>query len=336
MSTNAAISADTMPSPISGDEFSAEEISILKGETPPEAVPQSTVPNNTAPEAANDDIDAEELAEIETEDPDQPRDEKGRFVPKSAYLRVKDEGKATSQKLAQVAAELIRLRERDAYKQELLNAATQRQQEPEQIERDISPEEDIFGAYKQLAAKLQKLEQGIGQRDQSNRAQIEAMQLQTAARTDLETYATKEPAFMEAYGYLVNQRDQELQALGVNDPGQRQNMIKGEARELMEGALRGGQSAAERIWKLAQARGFQAKPKGEPPIDPKAAEQIERINKGKEASATLRGAGGTGDVGQGLTLSKIADMDESTYFRTRDQYVAKHGVGAWKKLTGGM
>lgn len=334
MSTETAFVPDSAPAPISGDEFSAEEISILKGETPPSAVPP--VPDKTAPEPANDDTDGDDLAEIETEDPDQPRDEKGRFVPKSAYLRVKDEAKGTQQKLAQVAAELIRVREREAYKQELLNAATQRQQEPEQAEREISPEEDIFGAYKQLAAKLQKLEQGLGKQDQTVRQQIEAMQLQTAARTDLETFATKEPAFMEAYGYLVNQRDQELQALGVSDPGQRQSTIKAEARELMEGALRAGSSAAERIWKLAQARGFKAQPKADPPIDPKAAEQIERINKGKEASATLRGAGGTGDVGQTLTLSKIADMDESTYFRTRDQYVAKHGVGAWKKLTGGL
>lgn len=334
MSTEAAFVPDSAPPAISGDEFSAEEISILKGETPPSSVPP--VPTQTAPEAANDDIDAEDLAEIETEDPDQPRDEKGRFVPKSAYLRVKEEQKGTSQKLAQVAAELIRLRERDAYKQELLQAATQRQQEPEQPETMPDPETDIFAYVKWQAKEIERLKADSGQRDQATRSQIEAMQLQTAARTDLETFATKEPAFMEAYGYLVSQRDQELQALGVNDPSQRQTMIKSEARELMEGALRNGSSAAERIWKLAQARGFAAKPKGEPPIDPKAAEQIERINKGKEASATLRGAGGTGDVGQTLTLSKIADMDEATYFRTRDSYVAKHGVGAWKKLTGGM
>jgi hypothetical protein len=332
MSTETAFVPDSAPAAISGDEFSAEEISILKGETPPSSVP--LMPNGTAPEPINDDIDADELAEIETEDPDQPRDEKGRFVPKSAYLRVKEESRGTSQKLAQVAAELIRLRERDAYKQELLNAATRQQEPDNQPEREISPEEDIFGAYKQLAAKLKQMEQGLGQRDQQTRAQLEAMQLQTAARSDLEAFAKSEPSFMDAYGYLVSQRDQELQALGVADPSQRQSMIKGEARELMEGALRTGTSAAERIWKLAQARGFAAKPKA--PIDPQQAEQIERINKGKENSATLRGAGGTGDVGQTLTLSKIADMDESTYFRTRDSYVAKHGVGAWKKLTGGM
>lgn len=331
MSTDTAFVPDSAPPAISGDEFSAEEISILKGETPP-----SSVPNNTAPEAANDDIDADDVAEIETEDPDQPRDDKGRFVPKSAYLRVKEESKGKDQKLAQIAAELIRQRERQATISDLMQSARPQQQEPEP-DREISPEEDIFGAYKQLAAKLAKLEQGVGQRDQGLRQQIESMQIQTAARVDLESFASKEPAFMEAYGYLVGQRDQELQALGMSDPGQRQAMIKNEARELMEGALRNGQSAAERIWRLSQARGFKAQPKGEHPIDPKAAEQIERINQSKLlAGATLRGSGAPGNAVEQLTLSKIADMDEATYFKTRDSYVAKNGIGAWKKLTGSM
>jgi hypothetical protein len=330
MSTETAFVPDSAPAAISGDEFSAEEISILKGETPP-----SSVPNQSTPEATNDDIDADDVAEIETEDPDQPRDDKGRFVPKSAYLRVKEESRGKDQKLAAIAAELIRQRERQATISDLMQSARPQQQEPEP-ERDISPEEDIFGAYKQLAAKMKALEQGIGQRDQSTRQQLEAMQIQTAARVDLESFASKEPAFMEAYGYLVGQRDKELQALGVSNPAQRQATIKAEARELMEGALRNQSSAAERIWALAQARGFMPKAKQQPAINPEAAAEIERINKGKENATTLRGVGTGSDTGQSLTLAKIADMDEPTYFKTRDAYVAKNGIGAWKKLTGGM
>lgn len=330
---------NTSPPPMSGDELTpAERAYFESGGTQTEGLaPEAPKPAPVPKETAADDTDAgiDDVEEIETEDPDQPRDDKGRFVPKSAYLRVKGEKDATSQKLAAVAAELIRQRERHATMAELLTAA-QPQRTDVEPERDISPEEDIFGAYKQLSKKFQELAQRVDKTDQNAMAQIQAMQLQTAARTDLESFASREPAFMEAYGYLVSQRDQELQALGVVDPAQRQATIKAEARDLMEGALKGGQSAAERIWRLAQARGFKAARKDEPaPLDPQATEQIERINKGKEANKSLRGAGTTSDTGQPLTLAKLADMPEAEFSRTRQAYIAKHGKGAWDRFIGG-
>lgn len=338
MNTNAAMFTNSPPVP-SGDEFTAEEMSILNGETSTPAPEPSSAPpaaETAPPQPANDDM-GDDFEEIETENPDQPRDDKGRFVPKSAYLRVKEEGKATNQKLATVAAELIRMREREAMLREMATATRPQPAEPEQ-EREISPEEDIFGAYKQLAAKLKRLEEGVGSVSQQTRAEIQAMQLQTAARVDLEGFAAKEPSFMEAYAYVVTQRDKELEAFGERDANRRQAIIRNEARELMEGALRSGQSAAERIWQIAQVRGYQPKPKAPanaPPIDPKAAEQIDRINKGKEASASLRGAGTTSDTVQPLTLAKLADMSENEYLRTRDAYVAKNGKAAWDRLTRG-
>jgi hypothetical protein len=341
MSTNAAFSTDAPPQTNvpSGDEFSPEELSILKGETPvsaPEPSRSTSVPDDAPREPANDDTDdIDGVDEIETEDPDQPRDDKGRFVPKSAYLRVKGEKDATYQKLATVAAELIRERERRATLSELLSSAAPQPEKP-QPEREISPDEDIFGAYKQMAQKLQRLEQSLGQGQSEAKAQIQAMALQAEATRDLQAFATRQPAFMEAYGYLQGQRNQELEALGVANPSEREQIIKGEARDLIESALRSGTSAAERIWKLAQARGYKAQAKADaPPIDPKAVEQIERINKGKAASTSLRGAGSTGETGQPLTLTRLADMSESEYLRTRDSYVAKNGKAAWDRLTSG-
>jgi hypothetical protein len=331
MSTEAAVFTNSPPVP-SGDEFSPEEIAILKGETPPEAAPTAPVAQDMPSEPANDDIDA--VDEIETENPDHPRDDKGRFVPKSAYLRVKGEKDNISQKLATVATELIRQREREAIFRDALSSA--RPEKQSEQEREITAEEDIFAFAKRQQQEIGELKKMLQGGDPWGLSQkLEAMQLQTAAAQDLTAFQTKEPAFADAFAYLSKHRAAELEALGVGDPGRRDQMIKDEAREIIKTALTSNRSAAETIWKLAQARGFQAKPKDAPVIDPKAAEQIERINKGKEASATLRGTGTTADTGAPLTLAKLADMSEAEYFRTRDSYVQKNGRAAWDRLTNG-
>lgn len=334
MSTNAAFSTDAPPSVSvpSGDEFSAEELAILKGETPPEAVPAPPVSNGTSPEghdSATDDVE-----EIETENPEQERDEKGRFVPKSAYLRVKGEKDGISQKLATVAAELIRQREREAIFREALSAT--KPQEPAEPEREISPEEDIFAFAKRQQQEIANLKKMIEGGDPWGlRERLDAMQMQTAASQDLTAFAAKEPAFMDAYAYLSQARARELEALGISDARQRETHIKQEARQIIQEAISNGRSAAETIWRLAQARGFQPKPKDAPGLNPDAVAQIERINKGKEASATLRGTGTTADTGAPLTLTKLADMSETEYLRTRDAYVSRHGKAAWDRLTSG-
>lgn len=330
---------------LQGDVLSPEERAYMEsggttelGPAPAPSVPQPPVTDDTGHDTddgsdQNDDDTDDELL-VEIDDAGNARDSKtGKFVPKSAYLRVKEEKSRVSDALTKVATELIRHRERTAVLQEL---ATRREQPEAEPEREIDPSEDIFAAYHQLSRKLQQIEAKVGKTDEETRSQLEQMTLQTAATRDMQVFSAQEPAFLDAYKFLAGQRDAELEAMGMSDPQARQERIRHETRELVQGALKSNVSGAERIFRLAQARGFQ-KPAvaAAPGLDPAATANIERINKGQKASASLRNAGGTSDAGQALTPQKLADMSDREFSEARTAYIKKHGSHAWDRLIGG-
>ena len=320
-----------------GDVLTAEERAYMEGGPAPQAEPSPTAPppatDDTARATDGQQADTDGDTDLDDDDTDSEtaRDENGRFVSRSALLRVKEREKQTREALSKVAVELIRRRERDAVFSEL--AARQGQPEVPAAEKDIDPTEDIFGAYTQLAKKFQALESRLSETDQNVRQTFEAQSLQQMATRDMQTFSAKEPAFLDAYKYLEGQRHAELEALGIADPQQRQEIVRREARELVQGALKSNASGAERIFRLAQARGF--KPQTAPDVNTAASETIERINKGKAAAQSLRNAGGTSDVGQALTPQKLADMSDKEFSATRTAYIKKHGAHAWDKLIGG-
>ena len=331
---------------LQGDVLSPEERAYMEsgGTTELEpasapSVPQPPVTDDTGHDTddgsdQNDDGTDDELS-VEIDDAGNARDSKtGKFVPKSAYLRVKEEKSRVSDALTKVATELIRHRERTAVLQELAARQDQPAAEPE---REIDPSEDIFAAYNQLSKKLQAIEAKVGETDAATRQQLEQMTLQTAATRDMQVFSAQEPAFLDAYKFLAGQRDAELAAMGMGDPQARQERIRQETRELVQGALRSNVSGAERIFRLAQARGF-VKPNGQAPapgLNPEATANIERINKGQKASASLRNAGGTSDAGQALTPQKLADMSDREFSEARTAYIKMHGSHAWDRLIGG-
>ena len=187
-----------------------------------------------------------------------------------------------------------------------------------------------------MAKKVQELSERVGKTDETVRGQFEQISMQQLATRDMQAFLAQEPAFLGAYKYLEGQRHAELEALGIADPGQRQEIVLREARELVQSALKSNASGAERIFKLAKARGFQAQAaQPAPTMDPNATEKIDRINRGKAASASLRNAGGTSDVGQNLTPQKLADMGDREFAETRAAYIKKNGAHAWDRLIGG-
>jgi hypothetical protein len=334
------MSTETQGGMLSGDVLSAEERSFMEsgGTTALEPAPVPPVPapvvTDTTPADTGDatDLDDDGL----DDDTDGPaRDESGKFVSRSALLRVKEREKQTREALTKVATELIRHRERSAVLSELAARNDEPANQPQ--ERDIDPTEDIFGAYAQLSKKLQAIEARVGESDAATRNQLEQMTLQAAATRDMQAFSAQEPAFLEAYKFLAGQRDAELDAMGMSDPRERQARIRQETRELVSGALKSNSSGAERIFKLAVARGFAkaAEPSAPGPLDQKATANIERINKGQKAAASLRNAGGTSDAGQALTPQRLADMSDREFSEARTAYIGKHGVHAWDRLIGG-
>lgn len=325
----------------SGDEMSPSERAYFesRGTTPleveggdqPEQKTQPTPPTYGDPDDGSDEIETED---IEYDDQGNARSkETGRFVPKSAYLRVKSEKTETEKRLSQIATQLIRERERAAVFQEIAGKSRQEPDAPvaqEEVEPD--PSEDIFAFVAYQKKQIEALRRQIGQVDQTFRQNHEAVQIKDAALADLQTFVSREPQFMAAYEHLMRQRHSELEALGYSDETQRDELIRQEAKSIVESAIKNRRSAGETLFKLAKARGFTGAPAEPPKID---TSNIDRINAGQKAAASLRSAGGAAGTGEALTAQTLAQMDDDSYGQARKAYISKHGRSAWNKLIGG-
>ncbi|MGD9724510.1 MAG: hypothetical protein AB7U76_24995 [Pirellulales bacterium] len=298
----------------------------------PVAQPETSVEvSPAAPEAdAPSDDEPSEDGEITIDANGNAKDTKtGRFVPKSAFLRVKGEAKELKGETAKLREALIQSRERLAILTEA-NAPAQKAPEVDLAdEPDIDPEEDIFAAYKQQQRRLAKMQEAL----KTNEQRTTAQQMQSAFIQDVQSFTAKSPDFTQAFAHLVAQRHAALEALGVEDKAQRDTMIQTEARDLVNETIKAGKSPAERIYKLASAMGYKA---AAPKTDAltKAAEQIERLENGQRQTVSLKGAGG-GGVQEQLTAAKYASMGDDEALAARASYIAKHGEGAWRRLLGG-
>lgn len=291
----------------------------------PKKEPEIEAPASEAVKPA-DGGDDSEPGEIEINSDGTARDTKtGRFVPKSAYLRVRDEAKSAREQASKYRDAAIQARERLALYAEATGDIPGRHAQPEAPPK---PEEDIFGFAAYMAKRVEQLE-GKLNGDTEQRA------LKDAFSADVRAFVAKEPAFAEAYGYLAAQLDAELAAMGMADPGQRQAYITQQQRNLVTQSLKQGRSAAETIFGIAKVRGWQPKQQANAAAEAakKAADEIDKLKAAQQAGVSLRGAGAPG-VPDALTPERIANMGDAEFSRTRTEYIGKHGRAAWNRLMG--
>lgn len=339
MSTETALSTSTPAATPQieigeGDTMSPAERAYFESrgtkgfEAPTPAPARQNEPQQQAADGDDEDFDleGEEAADAPARDP-----KTGKFVPKSAYLRVKETAKQTKAEAQQYREHLIAAKERLAILTEAANP--QQKADSKDIDLadapDIDPEVDIFGALKQAHARLAKVQQQVKQQESVTAEE----RTQRAFMQDIERFKATEPAFTEAFSFLVQQRHAELEALGW-DKGERDRMLQDEAREVVQAALKSGKSAAETIFRIATARGFTKKAAAAPNALQEAAQQIERLENGRKASASLRGAG-EGGASDGFNLNAYLSAGEAESMAMRDAYIRKHGRHAWDKVLRG-
>jgi hypothetical protein len=266
-------------------------------------------------------------------DADAPaRDPKtGKFVPRSAYLRVKETAKTARNEAQTYRESLIAAKERLAILTEATAPPKQAAAELDLADGpDIDPEQDIFGYAKQMKARFEKTQAMIAQMQRSTQED----RTNSAFVADMNRFKAAEPAFGDAFAYLVQQRHAEMEALGIDDKAERDRLLKEEARDVVAEALRAGKSPAERLFKLATARGFRKTATAAPNALAEAAKQIEQLENGRRASASLRGAG-EGGMSEGFSIQEYLNSSEADGIRMREAYIAKHGPAAWRKVIGG-
>lgn len=253
----------------------------------------------------------------------------GQFVPKSAFLRVKGEAKEAKTQAQQLRDNLIAAKERLAILTEA--AAPVKAEAAPPDDTPIDPEVDLFGAFKQAMKKVAALEEQVKESRTQTQAERESRAIQSTFESDARRFKSQAPDFEAAVQYLVNQRTGELAAVGVSDAQQRSAMVAREAQDLIANAVRERTSPAELLYRIAQARGYNAKT--EAPSLEKAAQELEKIAKNQAANVSMRGVG-QGGVQESLTLEKYLNSSEDDGLAMRDSYIAKHGKDAWQRFLG--
>lgn len=333
--------------------------------TKPQQTAQEKALDPYAPEGAKPAEDGEvEPGEVVLDAEGKVRDAKtGRYVPHHAMHQERVRRKELETELAKKNEDWARANERLAVLQEIVHGQQEQtkkaaeQPAAQQPEVEIDPEVDIFGWAKQQKARADAAERRIAEMAEQSQKQYGELNTQQRYRQDVTSFAGKQEDFFQAYTYVANMRTKELKALGFTDEKQIASQLQAEERALVQGELAKGGSPSARLYALAQAKGYvkeappapaavtppvtqpapaapaptQAAPQVPqiPQPNPQSVEQVQRIQQGVNASASLSGAGGT--AGEGLTIQQIVDLPQEKF----DELVGKIGRKRFDQMLGG-
>ena len=315
---------------MAGPKLSAEEKTYL--ETPPEPTPLDETTGDRTP--AEDESESEVPAKAAADDKPKAADdkakkaepEKQKSVDFGAFEKERSERKVAQEALRRERQEGAERQARLDERLAIINEALQPQPMPQQPPR---PDEDIFGAFEHLSGEVntlrQERQQEAQRRQQDGQRQQRATAMFNAYRADAARFVAEEPAFKDAYGFLLSSRQAELTAGGW-DPATIANTVRNDEMAIVEFALTNGRSPAETLYRMAQARGFKGpepeKPEvTEPPAASPAAngaDKIAQLQSNREAALSLSDGGGS-PGGDKITLEAIDRMrpDEFKAFVAR-------------------
>jgi len=262
----------------------------------------------------------------------------GRFVPKSAYLRVKGEVGELKGTTEQLRTQLIQAKERLSIYAEATTAPAAAAAPAKEAPKRVDPAEDLFAhnAYlEHTVGELQKRLEQIEGKTTATQQGLENRDLQQYAKSDAEAFAAKTPDFSAALQHVSAALEKAAVRFGATPEEAKTEAVK-QIHAFINQNRGAKKSWASEAYDWAKEIGYAPKPAGggETAEQKAAREEVERINAGKAASTSLRGAGGNG-VGEQVTREKLATMPEGEYFNTKRAYVAKHGVDGWNRLIGG-
>lgn len=345
-----------------GEQFTAEEQAAFDAmraggevtpppeptstEPPPAEPPKAGEPPPAPPPAPSDDDDIEVAAPVSGT--------KQKRVSIHKYQRLEQRAREAEEARDAAAKERQELLDRAARTDERLRIITEAiatpPEQPQEREEDDDPRpdpaKDIFAFVDWQDRQINKLNARLSGIESGAASQTEDVEIASTYQRDAARFASTEPAFAEAYVYLIRQRDAELQLAGVTDQKARERQIVNEEKGLVRGAIKQGRSPAELIFSMAKGRGYA--PKAAPPPDtkdPKAldatvkptngsappaaapaggsspppaapavsvTDEIAAIKRGQEASASLSNVGGGAPVRE-LTSKVLADMPEEEF-----------------------
>lgn len=181
--------------------------------------------------------------------------------------------------------------------QELVQKITPKEAPPE----FANDTERLAYQQQQLEKKLEAQDRFVGEQKKAQEQYQQTQSLVNMYAAKAEEYSKTQPDFNDAYKFLLEGRKNEYLAVGYT-PEQVLQFIQADELAIVQKAFQDEADPAERIYKIAKARGY---------VPKKPEAKLESIEKGMKQSKTLSGVPGSSP--KGLTLEAIADMSDEEF-----------------------
>lgn len=253
-------------------------------------------------------VEAEEPAEVEAEEPE--AEAEAEAEPKPADDEEEDKVQATvpysalHKERARRKELQARVDEQERRFAEKIRELEQRVQKPEVKVPDLQadPVVNLDSRVKSVEQAAEEIRRAKAEQEQRQAAQQQQNAIISRYREEAEDFKSEHADFDEAYQWLIEQRSNELEALGHTDREQRMMFMASQEFDIVQVALRQGVNPAERLYEVAKRRGFKPKPK---------ADKIATLEKGQKAARSIGAAGGA--TAKASSLEALLSMSDSEF-----------------------
>lgn len=266
-------------------------------------------------EEGEPEAEPQEREEVSGETPEAPPEEDLETV-KARLAQIQEERNSLEQGLRQ---------EREAKKQaertmatllDRIEAAQQERQQRESVPQAEMPsfEDDPAGflarQQEQTLAEIRAMKQERQQERQLTQEEQQQRVFLTEFQRQLDTFAAQTPDYNDAAMFLAKNRDEELQALGIDDPNKRMEMLHQDSLQIGVFCMQQGRNPAKTFYELAKKRGFRGKmpaaTPGKPMVEPKSLSNIGGRSPGQTESLQAR----ADRIINTTRWDEISDLDE--------------------------
>lgn len=222
---------------------------------------------------------------------------------KKQYAQIRDE----NEKLKQTFEKIVK--------------ASQQPQEPAPPSFDDDPLAALRYRQEQADKKLASFEEAEKQRAEQVQKNDAQQKFISTWQSQAREFEKSTPDFRDAYRHVINSRFEEYQAVGYT-PEQAEQLVHEDEAAIVAQSLQQGINPAERIYRLAQMRGY-ARAKNESMNPVSNQQKMETLEKGMRASKSVNTGGQSSS--DDMTLEGIAAMDDDEFSKVDWNKVLKLG-----------
>lgn len=271
-------------------EFSAEEESQMDAMREADHAPEPELPPD-----AEADIPVEADGEAAPEEDTRGEPRKETTVPYGALREERDRRQKLADQLEAANQRMARMEE--AF-QRLVSREAPREKAPPK------DDPDAYNAWQleQINKRLEGTERATKEQQAQAQKREQAQAFLNRYAEAAEEYAKVRPDLKDAYDHVYKARDEELRITGYSDPADRRKILEFEEEQLVVRAFRAGDNPAERIYQLAEARGYRPGSRED---------KVDTLEKGQRAAKSLSNTRGRGETP--VTLQQLAELEGAAF-----------------------